>query len=406
MALDYDKTTDLVGLQDRTRDRNVTVFVPVAVHNIDAALLKYAETIDATLIGQIENMISAIEGELEVKIFQADKEIEAEYLALENELTILSEKMTTEEARLALRAELEDYVHLVREYENSVKAMLQAAKEFAAEVEKEGVTLEKLRAMLAVRKEATRLVQLQSEIAIEKYRAAEVEVEIIKAQLDVVRSNLKVIQANIDVEEVGVKVVEAGVEQAMTEAERSTLAADIATILAEIELKKIAPVKYEAEKAELEVEGESGIGRFNLQSSIVQQQKTDAANMEGMFKQIGSMISLLLALEIAGENIRMMEQVGIPRAALDQESSSGSADAASDSAAKITIAKERLKAVEARVYGEASVSEAHAWLKALMAEAHAEVKKDEANQTINSTMNTTQTVTSEQNKDMTEYISS
>ena len=337
--------------------------------------------------------------------YKADKELEAEYLALENERTVITEKIQTEEAKLILRQELETYVNNVRLYENAVKDMLQAAKEFAAEVEREGITLERLKAMLAVRKEEVQLVKLNSEIALEKYRAAEVEVDILKAQLDVVRSNLKVVQANLDVQEANVKVAEAHVDLAMTEAERSTLAADVATILAEIETKKIAAIRYQSEVAELAVEGESGIGRFTAQSSIVAQQKADAATMEAMFKKIGNMVATLLAYDLAAEDLLMLEQVTVPLGVLATEQSLGTADAAADAAAKTTIALERLKPTRARVSGEASVTEAHAWMRALMAEAHAAVKQAEANQTINSTTRTAQVIVSKQTKELTETIS-
>ena len=46
MALDYDKTVDLVALKQRTRNRNAGVHVPVAIHGIDESILGYAEHLD------------------------------------------------------------------------------------------------------------------------------------------------------------------------------------------------------------------------------------------------------------------------------------------------------------------------------------------------------------------------
>jgi hypothetical protein len=159
----------------------------------------------------------------------------------ETKMQVLAYKVAGEEALLA-----------AKRYDVLVQARIMLAKEYAAEVEREQITLQRDRAKMDIKKEEAHLAEVKSRIMLEYYERAQVEVDIAKAQLQVAQANVRAVMAGIAAEEAMLKAVQAELEVAMVDAERATLIADIANIFADIVVRGLARIKLAVETAEIE----------------------------------------------------------------------------------------------------------------------------------------------------------
>jgi multidrug resistance efflux pump len=156
-------------------------------------------------------------------------------------MQVLAYKVAGEEALLA-----------AKRYDVLVQARIMLAKEYAAEVEREQIALQRDRAKMDIKKEEAHLAEVKSRIMLEYYERAQVEVDIAKAQLQVAQANVRAVMAEIAAEEAMLKAVQAELEVAMVDAERATLIADIAGIFADIVVRGLAKIKLAVETAEIE----------------------------------------------------------------------------------------------------------------------------------------------------------
>lgn len=243
---------NVADLKERTRLRNSTVWIPLDWGGTMQPLCKEAEVL-ATL-GQpyIEGYLAETDELFAVKYYQRDRLIELEHNRITQEGRIADADAAAKRRVLAVKLAAEEYVHSARLYDAQVRAYIMAAKEYAAEVEREQIELEKLRAILGVKKAETRVKEINAEIYYEYVKRMEVQVDIARAQVDAAKAQTRAVLTEIGAQEAELDVVEAELKEAMTVAEKATLQADIASIYADIIVKGLAKIKLAVEKAEIE----------------------------------------------------------------------------------------------------------------------------------------------------------
>jgi hypothetical protein len=240
-------------LRERTRERNRTIFHrPLDYLNALAPLRKEAEVLNSLGMPMIEGYMAATDEFFFVKDYQQEVEGDLEYRKLENQQRIADAGAATERAKLALKLAAEEYIQAARLYDARVQALIMAAREYAAKVEREQIEIERLRSILAVEKQETRLKEINAEIYLEYVRRMEVEVDIARAKLDVAKANTRAVMADIQAGEAELEIVEADLQEAMVLAEKATLQADVAAIYAEIITKKLSQIRLDVSRAEIE----------------------------------------------------------------------------------------------------------------------------------------------------------
>ena len=186
------------------------------------------------------------------KLLQRDKLHNLEMEGVETDRLIARAKYETKMQVLAYKVAGEEALLAAKRYDVLVQARIMLAKEYAAEVEREQIALQRDRAKMDIKKEEAHLAEVKSRIMLEYYERAQVEVDIAKAQLQVAQANVRAVMAEIAAEEAMLKAVQAELEVAMVDAERATLIADIAGIFADIVVRGLAKIKLAVETAEIE----------------------------------------------------------------------------------------------------------------------------------------------------------
>jgi hypothetical protein len=139
-----------------------------------------------------------------------------------------------------------------KEYGVQVDAIIMAAREYAAVIDREGIELQKQRALMDVKKEGAHLQEVEARLLLELVERRNQEIELAKAKVEVARANIRALMADIQADEAELRVVRAELEVAQAEADKAGLIADVAQILADIVVRGLAKIKLAVDTAELE----------------------------------------------------------------------------------------------------------------------------------------------------------
>jgi hypothetical protein len=125
------------------------------------------------------------------------------------------------------------------------------AREYAAAIDREGIELQKQRALMDIKKEGAHLQEVEARILLEMIERRNQEIELAKAKVEVAKANVRAILADIQAQEADVRVIRAQLEVVKTEADKAGLIADVAQIMADIVVRGLAWVKLAVETAEI-----------------------------------------------------------------------------------------------------------------------------------------------------------
>ena len=132
-----------------------------------------------------------------------------------------SQRYLTEKHALAFKVAGESFLLAAKEYDAQVQAIIMDAREYAATIDREGIELEKRRALMDVQKEEVHLQEVQSRIMLELFEQRNQEIDLAKVKIEVARANVRAIMADIEAEEAEVRLVRASVEVAEVEADKA-----------------------------------------------------------------------------------------------------------------------------------------------------------------------------------------
>ena len=200
----------------------------------------------------VSSYLATIDEELRLKQLELDQINDLSQAEIEQERQLAWEKYETERQKLSIRMAAEEYFLAAKQYETQVKAVIMAAREYAAEMEREQALLEKARAELAVEKEQLRTQDLTAQVFLQAVERAMVEADVAKLKLQAARARVDIVEAEVAARRAEVALIEADVKEAMAEAERADLLADVASIFAQVVVKQLAPVKLDVETKEIE----------------------------------------------------------------------------------------------------------------------------------------------------------
>ena len=299
--------TNVPELQARTRLRNSSVWVPFDWGGVMQPLTRQEEYINRIYRPFIEGYMAETDELFAIKEYQAEKLNELENAKITQDGQTAEADAAAKRLAIAIRLAGEEYVQVARLFDASVKAQIMAAREYAAEVEREQIELEKLRAQLGVAKAEARLKEINAEIYYEYVRRMEVEVDKLRAQVQVAQANVRALLADINAREAELTVIESELKEAMTIAEKATLQADVASIYAEIVVKGLAKIKLAVETAEI------AAGFTYIQTKLndllaIWNVKTREEQFKTMTEaQIKAEVLALLASEKAGEDLKKEE---------------------------------------------------------------------------------------------------
>lgn len=243
---------DAAALRERTLARNASLWMNWDVGGIAAGLEGLENLINRVSRDMVRFDLAIVDGEAAFQAAQRDKLHNLEMEEVETNRLIAREKYETRMQVLAYKVAGEEALLAAKRYDVAVQAFIMTAKEFAAEVEREQIALQRDRAQMDIKKEEAHLEEVKSRILLEYLERAQVEVDIARAQLQVAQANVRAVLAEIGAEEALIKAVQAELEVAMTEAEKATLIADIAHIFADIVVRGLAKIRLNVETADIE----------------------------------------------------------------------------------------------------------------------------------------------------------
>jgi len=239
-------------LLDRTAARNTDLWVNADVAGYASELATLESALNALGDAKIYQYVVQIREDDVLTNQLADRLTALEIEEVLRKRAQALAKYETQRTVLAYKVAGEEYLLAAKEYDLAVQDLIMVAKEYAAEVEREEIGLEAVRAEMAVRKEEARLKEISSLILLETYNQAQVAVDQARAKVDVAKANTRALMADIEAEQAELRIIQADLEVAMTEAEKATLQADIAMILADIIVRGLTQVKYDVEKAQID----------------------------------------------------------------------------------------------------------------------------------------------------------
>jgi hypothetical protein len=243
---------DAAALRERTLARNDSLWVNWDTGGVAAGLVGLENLINRVSQDIVRYDLAIQDGEASFQAAQRDKLHNLEMEEVETNQLIARAKYEAKMQVLALKVAGEEALLAAKRYDVLVQARIMLAKEYAAQVEREQIALQRDRAKMDIKKEEAHLAEVQSRIMLEYFERAQVEVDIAKAQLQVAQANVRAVMAEIAAEEAMLKAVQAELEVAMVDAERATLIADIASIFADIVVRGLAKIKLAVETAEIE----------------------------------------------------------------------------------------------------------------------------------------------------------
>lgn len=299
--------SNVPDLQARTRLRNSTVWVAFDWGGVMQPLTR-EETYLNTLYGpMIESYMAETDEVFGIKAYQSQRLTEIENAKINQDGRIAEADAAAKRLAIAIRLLAEEYIHVARLFDATVKAQLMSAKEYAAEVEREQVEIEKLRAILGVAKAEARLKEINAEVFYEYVRRMEVEVDKLRAQVDVAKANVRALLADISAREAELTVIESELKEAMTVAEKATLQADIAAIYAEIIVKGLSKIRLAVETAEIAA-GFAFIATKLNDLLAIWDVKDRMERFKAMTEeQIRTEVLAIIASEMAGEDLKKTE---------------------------------------------------------------------------------------------------
>ncbi len=244
---------DRKTLQERAVKRGLATWRPL--DPIELAVNELADQ-EATLnlLGQ-DSIRQGMVAADEAAYFQdslRDRLLDLDMLALEQDQELARKRIHAERQALALRIAGEVLLLEAKKYDVQVQDVIMAAKEYAAEIDRESIELQKQRALMDIKKEEAHLEEVQSRILLELVERRNQEIELARAKVEVARANVRALLADIAAEEAEIRVIRAELEVAEAEADKAGLMADVAQILADIVVRGLAKIKLAVETAELE----------------------------------------------------------------------------------------------------------------------------------------------------------
>jgi hypothetical protein len=243
--------TDQELLRQRTQGRNAAIWTNFDQAGLAALLAGHEALINVAYQDFAKMGTDLIDGLVDHKAAQRDKlnDLELEKVAQDRGLALA--KVTAQRQALAIKRAGEEYFLSIREYAARVDALIMAAKEYAAEIEREQVELQAARARMDVRKAEVQLQEINTRIALELVDRAYIEADVAKTKVEVAKANVRVIMAGIEASEAELAEVKARVEKAMTEAERAALNAQVAQIYADIIARGLTAIRLGVEQEDI-----------------------------------------------------------------------------------------------------------------------------------------------------------
>jgi hypothetical protein len=300
-------TIEQQQLVQRSRQRSAVLWTALDWGGIMEPLT--AEQTGLLLLNQAtgENFLALSDDRWDLKESQRDRSFELDQAEISQDRRLADEKVALGSAQLAIKQATDDYVLAVRLYDSKAKALLQAAREYAAQVELEQLGVERDRAELAVEKEALHLQEINARIYFEAIQRAQVEAEIARNQLEVAKAHIRVIMSGIEAGKAEVALIEAEVKEAEVLADKATLQADVAMIFAEIITKKLSSIRLDVGQKEI------AQGFAIIQSKLADMQQfwdtrllVEQIKEEGE-KQVLDELNQNLTAEKAQEDLRFQE---------------------------------------------------------------------------------------------------
>jgi hypothetical protein len=244
--------TDKLQLLERTRSRNAGVWINLDWGGLLAPLEDRQAALNALGRNFVENYLAVSDEAWQIKESQRDRGFELDQKEISQERRLAEDKAALGREQLAIKTATDEYVLAVKVYDAKVRALLMGAREYAAQVEREQLAVERDRAQLAIAKEELHLKEVNAKVYFEAIQRAQVEADLARAQVDVAKAHVRALMADIEAGKAEIDLVEAQVQQYAALAEKATLHADVAAIYAEILTKKLSEIKLDVGRREIE----------------------------------------------------------------------------------------------------------------------------------------------------------
>jgi hypothetical protein len=233
---------------------------------------------------------------MEVKEYERNQAILVAQIEVNQQKTLADAKVVTERSRLALKIAGDYYLDAAKTYAAQVKGVIMSAREYAGQIEVQGLQVETQRLTVAVAKEGVHLQDLTAKVQIERFNQAMVEADIAKQQVEVTKAGVRAVMSAIGVQEAAVKTIDAQVQVAITEAEASVMQGQIAMIYAEAIVKQLSQARLAVETNDLGVI--TSIIEIHLNSMLaIWNQRVSAETSHA--SALGSLINRITQLQAA-----------------------------------------------------------------------------------------------------------
>jgi len=342
------ETLEKINLRERTRKRNESVWVNFDWGGLMAPLDDQQTALDALSRHFVENYIAIADEQLEIKETQRDRNFEIDQAEIDQGKRIADEKVAMERQKLAIKIATQEYQLATRVYEAKVKSLIMGAKEYAAQVEREQLVVERSRAELSVAEEGLKLDEINAKIYYQYIERAQVEADLAKAQVEVAKANVRALMSDIEAGEAEIRVIKADVEKAMSVAEAATLEADIARIHAQILTKQLSAIKLAASEAEISAEFGAISAKLSAHIALwAAKGVTEDVRAAGL-AQVAAMLPALTAAEKAAEDLKL-KAIQDAKVVFEQEKTETEANLALDLAIQMALAKAKEGLAKARM---------------------------------------------------------
>ena len=238
-------------LQERTRLRNSSLWIPLDWGGLLAPLAAQMEVMDSLSRSLIENPMAVSDENWGIKEYQSTRTVEIEQAAVKQSRRIADDKVAAGRAKLAIQVAVDEYTLAADFYDARVRSILMAAREYAALVELQMLAVEASQTDLAIAKEGLHLAQVQADTFKAAIDGAMVQADIAKSKVEAARANVRAVQAEVSAGEAEIKAMEAEIQKYVAEAEKATLQADVAMIYADIMTKKLSAIRLDVGQAEI-----------------------------------------------------------------------------------------------------------------------------------------------------------
>lgn len=361
-----------LNLEARTRFRNDTVWIALGWGGLMTPLAGEEAVLNVLYQPTVEGYMAISDEVFNVKESQRDQSIEQSQAEVNQERQLADAKMATEREKLAIEHVTDEYVLAVRLYDAKVRTLIMGAKEYAAEVEREQIGIEKRRAELAVAKEELHLEEVNAKIFYEAIQKAMVEADLARSQLEVAKAHVRAIMADIQAQRAELDVIEAEIKEAMAVADKATLQADVAMIMAEVITKQLADIRLDVSRKEIEA------GFTYIQTKLndllaVWEVRTRQENLKTASEaDIVAELLLILAAEKRAEDLRLIE-ADDNREVFQHEREETAANLESEAELKTSWRDNKLALADEKYQEDISTMDATSWARMAIAGARADV---------------------------------